>query len=538
MGCECSPIRRTGKGEGNDHPLRRVQQHGCTSLPALRNARSSALILLPLAGLLLAVSCRKDELFTDEPVQLVFSEDTVMFDTVFTTLTSSVTKRFTARNTSSNAVSMDVALEGGTPSPFRINVDGSTGTSFSDVQILGGDSIYVFVEVLPGAGGVNTPFIIEDHVLFNTNGAEQSVALTVWGQDAHFFPNTDRPVQHVSGFPAFSYIAGGFDDMGNQICEDIIWPNDKPYVIYGYGVVDSCCSLTIEAGVRVYFHGGGGLWVYRNGRLNAQGTVEERITFQGDRLEAIYQDLPGQWDRIWINEGEASMDNVLTNVVIRNSLIGIQCETVPWHPELPTTANKLVLDNVRIENASAAGILSRNYRIESTNLLVADCGQYCMALTGGGQYTFNHTTVANYWAWAVRNTPAFIMTNQFSDIDGLVQTRTIDPSTFTNGIIYGANTNEFELDLDGGATTDFTFDHWLFRTDQSTSDPAHFITGIIRNQAPGFVNSSEADYHLVESGGVARDGGVAGSDPEAIFDLDGNLRGDGQPDLGCYEWVE
>lgn len=496
--------------------------------------RPGAWLVVPL---LVAVgffsSCRKDEQFTDEPVQLTFSEDTVLFDTVFTELSTSVTKRFTARNPNANAVTVDVSLEGGTASPFRINVDGASGTAFSDVEILGGDSFFVFVEVLPGAGGVNTPFVVEDHVRFHTNGAEQAVALVVWGQDAHHY----RPDQSVAGLPAFSYIAGGFDDLGNQICEDITWPNDKPYVIYGYGVVDSCSSLTIQPGVRVYFHGSSGLWVYRNGRINAQGTVEERITFQGDRLEALYQDLPGQWDRIWINEGDAGLDNVFTNVVIRNSLIGIQCEPVPWLPDLPTSANKLVLDNVRIENASAAGILSRNYRIESTNLLVADCGQYCIALTGGGQYAFNHATVANYWAWDVRNTPAFILTNRFTDVNGTVRTAAIEPSTFTNGIIYGANTNEFLLELDAGATTDLIFDHWLFRTDQSTSTAEHFPDpgGIFRNQAPGFANTAEADYHLTETG-FARDRGVATGD--GTFDLDGNLRGaDGGFDLGCYEWV-
>lgn len=489
-------------------------------------------LLLPL--LLLLANCRKDELFTDEPVQLVFSQDSVLFDTVFTTLTTSVTKRFTARNTSDQAVRVDIALEGGTPSPFRINVDGASGISFQDVEILGGDSIYVFVEALPGTTGVNTPFIIEDHIRFNTNGAEQSVLLTVWGQDAHIF----HPDHFLEGLPDYSIIAGE-DDNGDPICETVTWPNDKPYVIYGYAVVDSCSTLIIDPGVRVYMHGNSGLWVYRYGRIQALGTVEERITFQGDRLEAEYQDLPGQWDRIWINEGEAGADNVFQNVVIRNSLIGIQCEPVPWIAELPTSANKLVLDNVRIQNSSAAGILSRNYRIESLNLLVADCGQYCMALTGGGQYDFNHTTVANYWAWSVRNTPAFAMTNTYIDAFGALQVREITSSTFRNGIIYGANTNEFEVTLDAAQPAAYTFNNWLFRTDQNTSDTDHFPdqTTIWRNFTPGFTNTTDGDYHLSASS-PPQVINTAFITPEGIFDLDGVVRGlDGGYDLGCYEYV-
>ncbi|MCB0813411.1 MAG: hypothetical protein KDB87_09660, partial [Flavobacteriales bacterium] len=52
---------------------------------------------------------------------------------------------------------------------------------------------------------------------------------------------------------------------------------------------------------------------------------------------------------------------------IRNSLIGIQCETFPLNPLEPTSEAKLKLDNAKIFNASLAGILSRNFRIESTN---------------------------------------------------------------------------------------------------------------------------------------------------------------------------
>ncbi|MFN9324359.1 MAG: hypothetical protein ACK6A5_03100, partial [Flavobacteriales bacterium] len=101
------------------------------------------LALVPFLAVLLALpGCRKDELFTDDPsAQLNFSQQEVLFDTIFTTV-GSVTKRFVARNPSDNAVKVDIRLEGGSPSPFRINVDGASGTTFNDVEILGGDSIY------------------------------------------------------------------------------------------------------------------------------------------------------------------------------------------------------------------------------------------------------------------------------------------------------------------------------------------------------------------------------------------------------------
>ncbi|MCW5898070.1 MAG: hypothetical protein KIT10_02280 [Flavobacteriales bacterium] len=492
------------------------------------------LLFLFLAALLLG-ACRRDRLFTDDPgVRLEFSLDTMLFDTIFTTVPFSVTKRFVARNLENRAVRVNIVLEGGGPSPFRINVDGVSGTSFEGVEILGGDSVYVFVEASLDQTGQNSPLIHEDHIVFLTNGNEQKVLLVAWGQDAHFF----FPDRFIQGFPPFSIIAGGTDQNGNTICETVTWPNDKPYVIYGYAAVDSCSTLQIQPGVRVHVHGGGGLWIYRWGRILAQGSLEQLITFQSDRLEPFYSELPGQWDRIWINDGPAGQDNVFEHVLIKNALIGIQCENWPLVPDAPTSAAKVVLNNVRIRNCSAAGILSRNFRITSNNLLVGDCGQYAVALTGGGEYFFNHSTIANYWNYGIRQTPAFVMTNTYADITGNVQVREILNSQFLNGIIYGGNPNEFLLEFNDAVAPQFTFDRFILRTDQATSnlDWFPFQDRIWRNIEPGFVSSVERNFRLTQ-GAFARNRGTS-STIEAIQDINGDMRNcDGEGfDLGCYEW--
>ena len=498
--------------------------------------RASFLALL--SALLFLAGCRKDELFTDDTgARLVLTEDTVLFDTVFTTI-GTVTKRFTVRNENANAVRVDVALEGGTPSPFRINVDGASGVAFNDVEILGGDSIFVFVEATLGAGGVNTPFIIEDHILFNTNGNEQEVLLVAWGQDAHFF----YPDQFIPGLPAFSYIAGGFDQNGQQICETVQWPNDKPYVIYGYGVVDSCSKLIIDPGVKVYMHGGAGLWIYKYGQIEALGTVTDRIVFQGDRLEPEYQDLPNQWDRIWINEGD--LNSKLVNCEIRNALIGLQAQTLPFTDGQPLSNCTLELENVRIENCLTACLYTENYRISAKNLLLSEAGQYAAVLTGSGQYTFDQVTIANYWDLDIRQEPAFLLSNRFADINGATQVRPIESSSFRNGIVYGNNGNEFKLDVDESANPLFTFEHFLVRTDQPTNDPVHFPvqSTIYRNLDPGFRDGPEGDLRL-RSTALAK--GKADPAPSVLLDIEGQQRpnfGDASdgflPDLGCYEYYD
>lgn len=483
----------------------------------------------------LSTACRKDTKFTDDGgISLEFSRDTVLFDTIFTQAQFSVTKRFSVRNPSNNAVRVQIALEGGSPSPYRINVDGASGISFENVEILGGDSLYVFVEATLDQNNSSNPFIIEDHILFDTNGNEQEVLLLAWGQDANYI----RPDQAIQGLPPFSYIAGGFDSNGNQICETVTWANNLPYVIFGYGVVDSCCTLIIDPGVQVYVHGGGGLWVYRYGQIKALGSLGQEIVFQGDRLEPLYDELPGQWDRIWVNEGPEGNTNEFRNVVIKNALVGIQCENFPLYPDEPTSATKLILESVKIRNCSAAGILSRNYSIEATNLLVGDCGQYGVALTGGGEYNFDHFTIANYWDYEIRQTPAFFMNNVYQSINNELQVRPIVNSTFINGLVHGANENEFQLEFNDLQLPEFlTFRSSMIRSGISTSDSPYFPDPgtIYRNQNPAFVNVGERDFHIT-SGSYAAGRGVATSNIFSQFDMDGVDRGaDGQRDLGCYE---
>jgi hypothetical protein len=77
-------------------------------------------------------------------------------------------------------------------------------------------------------------------------GPSRKVLLVAWGQDANFI----RPTSAIKGYLPSATSLGGFDQNGNQICETVTWSNDLPYVIYGYGVVDSCNTLIIEPGVR------------------------------------------------------------------------------------------------------------------------------------------------------------------------------------------------------------------------------------------------------------------------------------------------
>ena len=94
------------------------------------------------------------------------------------------------------------------------------GKSFTDVEIGAEDSLFIFVEVTIDPNNQNTPLIVTDSILFETNGNLQDIDLVAWGQDAHYYRNL--PEVHSVFLN----------------CNDV-WNNDKPYVIYGYALVDS-----------------------------------------------------------------------------------------------------------------------------------------------------------------------------------------------------------------------------------------------------------------------------------------------------------
>ena len=176
----------------------------------------------------------RTKFLTNSDVKLKFSTDTVFFDTVFTTV-GSITERLKIYNPYDQPVVMErVWLKYGQGSNFKLNVDGIQGKEVKDIRIEANDSIFAFVEVTVDPNGGNTPLVIEDEILFSTNGSEQSVDLVAWGQDAYFWPS-------------FSFQFPG---------DSVALRTDKPNVFYGYSLVDSLTTLIIPEGAQIHFHAG------------------------------------------------------------------------------------------------------------------------------------------------------------------------------------------------------------------------------------------------------------------------------------------
>ncbi len=454
-------------------------------------------------------------LITNSSAKLSFSQTQIMFDTVFTTVGSTF-QNFTIHNYHNQPIKISsVRLVGSYTSPFKINIDGISGTVFSDITIPANDSIYVFVTVTINPNNVNNPVVIQDSLQFTTNGNQQYVDLIAWGQDAYFYkPNVFPPTG-----PSYSIVP----------CNSV-WTNDKPHVIFGYLVVDSGCTLTMQPGTKVYIHNNGVLWVYKAASLQILGSPTSPVTIQGDRLEPMYSTEPGQWGEILLSAG--SINNYIDWAVIKNGTTGIEADTVGSSPN-PT----LTLSHTIIKSMSQVGLLGQGSYIVGDDDLVADCQYYCVDLSFGGNYSFAQCTFANYWSYGQRQTPTLLVNNWYQDIKGNYQSRPLTKAFFGNCIIYGSLSEELQLDSSHGNLQPFKyyFEICEVATKQAVINPYHFSSGMIVNQDPLFANPGTDDYNIPKtSPAVGAGNDTVGFDPKYVTDLNGSTRLSSPYDLGAY----
>lgn len=486
-------------------------------MPAYIHRIFSTSILAFFVIALLFGACRKHEaISTDPSLKLHFSADSVIFDTVFSSL-GSVTLPLLVYNKNNERLSISsIFLESGGQSAYRVNVDGIPALSVSDIEIAPNDSLFIFVRVTIDPRDLSNPFVVEDELVFITNGNEQKVRLVAWGQDAIYIVADTELNKNLR----YKIVAG--------TNETIIWTSAKPYVVYGYAAIDSLGTLIIEEGTKVHFHDKSGLWAYIDGTLKVRGSFENPVVFQGSRLEQRYRNVPGQWDRIWLMEGRQGSNHEIEYAIIRNGFIGIQAESFR-----NATQNKLQIKNTIIENKTGMGIFSVLFNIEAENLVVANTGSHSMALTAGGYYDFKHTTIANYWAFSVRNSASLLLNNYFID----PQNNTIAvPMHFGigNSIVHGSNLEEIVFDFSDEAEVNYLFDHVNLRTQRKLEDDDAFIS-CTNTEAPRFRDYAGFDYRPDSLSPVIDKGSpiIAAQVP---IDLDGIQRTE-SPDLGAYQFV-
>ena len=454
--------------------------------------------LFPLALLLTIViyACSpvEEKITTAQNAPLTVSNDTVIFDTVFSSV-GSITKRLRVFNTNDNAINLSRLFLGkGSDSEYSIHVNGEENDSFEDLVILGKDSLLVLVEVEVDPRDENMPFIVKDSVVIEWNGNRDHVKLVSWGQDAIF--------------------------INDEVIDcNTTWTADRPYVIYKAALVDTLCTLDVDPGTKIFIDNNASLFVKGSLRLN--GTLENKVIIRNTRLDATFDISPGQWDGIYFLEG--SFDNSIKHAVISNGTFGLRVGT----PDDDSNFD-LEIGNTTIEHMSVAGILAFTSDIRAYNTVVYNCGTYVVGNFLGGNYSYEHCTFANDPTSFFRDEPSF----QFSDNIVLEDNSLLEEDlslTIINSILWGNENEEFLLSTSGNTNINLDIHDNLIRTRQQDLET---LDNIVSSSAepPGFYDRFAFDYQI-DSLGLARDKG------ESIgisHDILGTER-DATPDYGAYE---
>lgn len=449
---------------------------------------------LTLAIFLGLSSCKKTELFSKSNV--TFSIDTLVFDTVFTTI-GSTTKNFKIYNPDSKTIELEeVELMGGKNSPFRINIDGASGSKFTNNRIDGKDSMFVFVDVKLNVNGQNLPVVIEDSIRIKTNGKNQYMHLMVWGQDAYF---------HYK-----------------EILKEELWKSDKPHVIINYAAIDSARSLTIEAGTKIHLHKNALLYVYKS-KIDIQGTKEKPVIFQGDRLESFYKDVSGQFYGLYFHE---AMSSTINYALIKNGTAGIHIYSSDNKVSKPT----LKITNSIIQNNSSYGLfLFSNPWVEMENTIITKNGTYGVFILQGATLKATHSNILGY-ASSDNNAGALAIKNNYTNpSDKITYVSPLD-ITINNSIVYGFKDDEILFDtISGKASIKYSFSNTLLKQ-KNTVTKSNF-RNIIWNKSPLFKDITNNDYHPEQGSPLFINGDPLLSLPH---DIEGKTRTN-TPTIGAYE---
>lgn len=502
-------------------------------------------------------SCRSDFEFSPSTGSLGFAKDTVYLDTVFSNIGSSTYNLKVYNRSDNDIVIPTIQLENGVNSFYRMNVDGTTGLEgaqegkyFENVELLANDSLFIFIETtidIETLSNSDTQFLYTDRILFDSGSNQQDIDLVTLVKDAVFiYPNRDVTSGIIETL-TFDIDGDGTPDettLQGRFLEDseLTFTNEKPYVIYGYAGVGDGKTLTMEPGARVHFHAESGIIVTNNGTLNINGsysanqeTLENQVILEGDRLEPLYTDIPGQWGTIWLFNG--STNNTINYATIKNATIGVLSEG-----DQNASNDKLTIENSQIYNASSFGILGRATSIKAENVVINNCGQSSFAGTFGGKYNFTHCTIANYWNNSFRQFPALLLNDFVVDENNTVFTNDLSEANFNNCIIYGNDNPEFLLENEGNVFN-FKFTNNLLRfnndnlsgTGNYNFDDTNYYIENVFNQNPDFEDGFE---NLMRIGEDSAAKGIGDSSfiaqvPNDILDVSRVS----PPDAGAYQSV-
>lgn len=445
--------------------------------------------------------CINDDFTTSPNATLTFSKDTVSFGTLFTDL-DSPTARLVVRNPNKKGVTISSIRFRDPDTPFRLNVDGQSGSVFNDIEIRGNDSIFVFIECRIDVDDTLEPFRISDQLDFITNGVEQEVEVEAWAWN----------VTRI---------------RGESISSDMTLTSERPYIIFDTLRIEEGVTLSIDPGAMILFHDKAGIVV--DGTITAVGGPGRMIQMRGDRLDDVLPDvsydvLAGQWGGITITG--KSFNNRIEYVDMRSTTDGLRIDSCG-----DLSKQKLTLVNSWLHNSRSTVLESSYAKVDAYGCCFSEAAEAVVRLTGG-EHVFSQCTIANYYLFSAWGEPNLSLYHCMPD-EAEENSLPLMKASFENGIIWGdIGSPIYPGDLLG---SDVFLKDMLLKADGTDDD--NFIN-CVWNEDPLFFtvrNEYYFNYHLKEGSPAIGRGNPAYVVSETLDDMDGYYRlADGNPDLGAY----
>ncbi|MDE6310699.1 MAG: hypothetical protein K2L96_02635 [Muribaculaceae bacterium] len=382
--------------------------------------------LMAAAGL---GSCIEDGFSNSPSEQPKFATDTLQLGLIFTDEPSPTT-RMVVYNPHSKGLNISrIAISGDDARYFRMNVDGVSGETFSDIEIRAKDSIFVLVEATLPENPTSRPTKINANIDFTTNGVTQSVILSATGQN----------VKRL---------------RAQTLTEDTRLTAETPYQIFDSLVVAPGVTLTLEPGTTLHFHDKTSLVV--RGSLHSLGTAEAPVNMCGDRTGNVVSDISfdimsNQWTGVIFTD--SSDDNLITYTDIRNTSQGVISDGAP-----------LTLINSRLHNSGGMALEAYHTSVRALGCEFAEASEGLVYLHGG-EHLLSGCTFANNYLFTAISGPAIWFAHVSDDPKTGVDDGSGLPylkAEINNSIVYGLGKDFSHGSLEG---TDVRVRNCLIRSE-------------------------------------------------------------------------
>lgn len=460
----------------------------------------------------LVMACNDESYTTSPTAKLVFSQDTVRLDTVFSN-NPTTTRTFWVYNPSSATVMCsNIRLKNGNQKGYLVNVDGTylsdvQGYQTSNVEIRGKDSIRVFVALNPNKVYQKDPFLVEDELIFSLeSGVSQSVIMQGYAWDSEVLRNF-------------------------VVDKDTTLTGTGPYQVFGDIVVKDGATLTIGAGSALYFHANAGIEVY--GKLKLLGEADKEVVLRGDRLDRMFAYLPydrvsGQWKGVHIYN--TSYDNLFKYTDLHGAFDGIVVDSTG------VDKTTLTIQNSSVTNCQGYGLKVTHGVVELFNTLIANTLKSCL-LVDGGKAMLNQCTIAQFYPFDSQRGAALYLRSTDHPITLFRCANTLITG-YADDVMFGEKSEEGDLSW-------LQLDHCMIRTPKvTTADSVYYATTYYEDVADTLhygrkhfkTIDTENLYYEFRLDSVSGAIGKANPTSRLMYDRLGRKRDD-NPDIGAFEYL-